>query len=236
MKTSKKFLALIPARSGSKGIPDKNIRAFCGRPLIYYAISEAKKSKYLDRIVVSTDSPKYAAIAKKYGAEVPFLRPKRLAGDKSGIIDTVVDVLNKLKTKENYEPDYLVLLQTTSPLRKASDIDECIEKMLETKSDGAMTFTSTEQLLYKIEKNRAKLLFNKNWIKYTNRQSLPSTYKINGPAVVIGSVRKLLKKKSFLVGKIAPFVMEKWRSPDLDNEEDFLLAEMLYKKRKIFGF
>ena len=130
MKKKIKFLAIIPARSGSKGIKNKNIRPFCGKPLIYYAIKEAKNCKFLDRIIVSTDSPKYAKIAEKYGAEVPFLRPAELSKDNSLIVDAVVDAVRKLKERENYYPDYIVLLQTTSPLRSSNDIRNCIKLAL----------------------------------------------------------------------------------------------------------
>ena len=231
MEKKKKFLAIIPARSGSKGIKDKNIRSFCGKPLIYYTIKEAKKSKFLNRIIVSTDSKKYAAIAKKYGAEVPFLRPKELARDKSLIIDVVIDLLKKLEIRENYKPDYIVLLQPTSPLRTCQDIDKCIKLALTKKCNGVMTISSTEQLLYTIEKGYLKLLYNKNWLKFTNRQILPAAYKINGPAVVLASKKSILKNKSFLAGRIAPVIMEKWRSVDLDNETDFRLAELIYKNK-----
>jgi len=231
MKKKKKFLAIIPARSGSKGIKDKNIRSFCGKPLIYYTIKEAKKSKFLDRIIVSTDSEKYADIAKKYGAEVPFLRPDELARDKSLIVDVVIDLLKNLEIRENYKPDYVVLLQPTSPLRTYMDIDKCIKLALSKKCDGVMTMVSTEQLLYTIEKGYLNLLYNKNWLRRTNRQSLPDAYKINGPAVVLATRKSILKNKSFLAARIAPVIMEKWRSTDLDKEEDFLLAELIYKNK-----
>ena len=117
------FLGIIPARGGSKGIRNKNIRAFAGKPLIAYAIDAAKKSRYLSRTVVSTESEEIARVAKEYGAEVPFLRPKELAEDTSKVFDAIAHLLEKLKTDEGYAPDYIVLLQPTSPLRTAKDID-----------------------------------------------------------------------------------------------------------------
>lgn len=230
------FLVIIPARSGSKGIKNKNIRPFVGKPLLYYTIHEAKKCKELDRIIVSTDSPKYAAIAKKFGAEVPYLRPKHLASDKSLIVDTVIELLRRLEKEEKYKPDYIVLLQTTSPLRTYEDIDTCIKTVLTKKCDAVMTMTPTEQLLYTIDGGGyLKLLFNKQWLAFTNRQSIPATYKINGPAVLIVKRISIPKHRSFLKGKIAGVVMEKWKSPDLDNEEDFIAAEILYKNRNRFS-
>ncbi len=231
MKKNIKFLTVIPARSGSKGIPNKNIRPFCGKPLIAYAIIEAKKSKYLDSIIVSTDSPKYAAIAKKYGAEVPFLRPPELAADKSLIIDTIIDLLDRLKRDEKYVPNYLVLLQTTSPLRTVKDIDNCIELALNKKCDAVMSMCSTDNLLYTIEGDYLKLLYNKDWVLKTNRQSVPPTFKINGPAVLITKVSAIYRDHSFIRGTIVPYVMKKMDSVDLDSEEDFQLAELIYSAK-----
>ncbi|MBI2063453.1 MAG: acylneuraminate cytidylyltransferase family protein [Candidatus Yanofskybacteria bacterium] len=233
MKTRQfpKFLAIIPARSGSKGIKHKNIKPFCGRPLIYYAIKEALKCKKLGRVIVSTDSPQYGKIAKSFGAEVPFLRPRHLAGDKSPMVDTVTHLLKRLKEEENYEPDYLVLLQTTSPLRTYKDIEKCIDLALSRKYDGVVSLCPTEQLLYTIENGFLKLLHKKDWLSSTNRQSLPATYKLNGAAVYIIKTSTFLRNKSFLKGKIAPYIMGKWRSVDLDNEEDFALAELIYRSK-----
>lgn len=113
------ILAVIPARGGSKGIPGKNIKDLYGQPLISYTIQAALDCKKIDRVVVSTDSEKIAGVAKKYGADVPFLRPAALAMDTSKTIDAVIDVLERLQ--ETYE--YVVLLQPTSPLRTAEDIE-----------------------------------------------------------------------------------------------------------------
>ena len=230
MKLQSKFLGIIPARSGSKGIPEKNIRPLCGSPLLGHSIVEAKKSKYLDRLIVSTDSEQYAKIARQYGAEVPFLRPAVLASDKSLIVDTIINLLDTLKLREGYVPNYIVLLQTTSPLRTVRDIDESIKIMLRDKCDAVMSMCSTENLLYTIQSGRLKLLYNKDWLRKTNRQSVPPTFKINGPAVLVVKVASIYKYHSLIGGKIAPYVMEKRRSVDLDAEEDFRLAELLYKK------
>ncbi|MCF7835524.1 MAG: acylneuraminate cytidylyltransferase family protein [Candidatus Marinimicrobia bacterium] len=232
---NKKFLGVIPARSGSKGIKNKNIRSFCGKPLLAHTIVKAKRSKYLDRVLVSTDSEEYAKMSLTHWAEVPFLRPKYLSSDNSLIADVIVHLLGKLEEQEGYKPDYVVLIQTTSPLSTHKDIDACIEAVMNSECDGVMTMVPRESLLYTTDKNGyLKLLYNKDWLEKTNRQSVPRTYQINGPAVVIASVESFLKNKSFLAGKIFPVFMEKWRSVDLDTEEDFLLAELIYKNRKMF--
>ncbi|MBN1897583.1 MAG: acylneuraminate cytidylyltransferase family protein, partial [Spirochaetes bacterium] len=125
-----KILGIIPARSGSKGIKDKNIFPLKGKPLIFYTIKEALRSRFLDRVIVSTDSKKYAAIAKTYKAEVPFLRPKGLAEDFSSPMEAIFHALDFFKKKERYIPDIIVWLQPTAPLRKAFHIDEAIKKLL----------------------------------------------------------------------------------------------------------
>ena len=232
------FLAVIPARSGSKGIPNKNIRPFCGKPLMYYSVSEALKCERINRVIVSTDSENYAEIAKKYGAEVPFLRPKEFATDTSPIFDTIKHLLITLRAKENYIPNYIVILQTTSPLRTTSDVNRCIDVILETHFDAVITVCQTEQLLYTINGDGVlKLIHKKSWLDSTNRQMLPTTYKINGPAVLVVNAKSIFKKgnRSLVYGRVFGVIMEKWLSPDIDAKEDWVVAELLYKNRKMIA-
>jgi len=114
----KNVIAIIPARGGSKGVPRKNIKDLNGKSLVAYSIEEAKKSKYIDRIVVSTEDEEIARVSEKLGAEVPYLRPQELAGDDSPTVDCVVHMINWLKVNENYIPEYVCVLQCTSPLRR----------------------------------------------------------------------------------------------------------------------
>ena len=146
-------LAIIPARGGSKGVVDKNIHDFCGKPLIAHTIDCAKNSKYVNRVIVSTDSEKIADIAKAHGAEVPFLRPSELAQDKSKIVDAIVHTVLKLKEEEGYFPDYILLLQTTSPLRLSSDIDNALDLCIKRDADAVVSLCQTEQLLYTKDEN-----------------------------------------------------------------------------------
>ena len=115
MKKSE-VLCIIPARAGSKRIPGKNTKLFFGKPLIAHTIEQARKTAFITRVIVDTDSPHIAKIALKYGAEVPFLRPAELAKDTSKVVDSILCLLAKLKADEGYVPEYLVILQTTSPL------------------------------------------------------------------------------------------------------------------------
>ncbi|TSC91520.1 MAG: N-acylneuraminate cytidylyltransferase [Parcubacteria group bacterium Licking1014_17] len=234
MVKNKKVLAIIPARSGSKGIKDKNIKSFCGKPLIYYTISEALKSRHIDRLIVSTDSEEYAKIARRFNAEVPFLRPKELATDSSPIVDTILHLIEKLKRDENYIPDYILLLQTTSPLRTSRDIDNCINILNSGDCDGVVSMCSTEQLLYGIKDGFIDILFNKNWIRKTNRQSLQATYRLNGSAIYLISREVFIKTRSFLKARIRPYIMDRWQSLDLDDINDFINAEIIYRNRNKF--
>ena len=132
MMTNKKLIcAVILARAGSKGIKNKNIRDLAGKPLISYTIEDAKKSKYIDRIVVSTDSKKIAKIANHYGAETPFIRPKELSNDLTTTEDSLLHALNYLNDIENYFPDIIVYLQVTEPFRPKNIIDDCIKGMID---------------------------------------------------------------------------------------------------------
>ncbi|MDP3935197.1 MAG: acylneuraminate cytidylyltransferase family protein [Candidatus Giovannonibacteria bacterium] len=230
-----KFLGIIPARGGSKGIKNKNIRNFAGRPLIYHTIKEAQKSKYLDRIIVSTESQKIAAVAKKYGAEVPFLRPRELAQDRSKVLDAVEHLLNKLKEEENYSPQFVVLLQPTSPLRTVTEIDGIIQLFLKRKADSAITMCATEPRVFaKDKKDGLRLVSSKDFLKSTNRQDFMPTFKEDGSMVYVNRVKTLLAKRNFLGGKLVGYAIPRWRAVDLDEPQDFVVGELIYKNfRKI---
>src|SRR3989339_1102107 len=120
------ILAIIPARKGSKRVPKKNIKDFLGKPLIAYTVEQAKAHPGISRVIVDTDSQEIADVAKKYGAEVPFLRPEHLAQDDSKVIDSILYSINRLKEEQDYQPDYIMIFQTTSPLRELQDITNCI--------------------------------------------------------------------------------------------------------------
>ena len=125
-----KILAIIPARSGSKSIPHKNIRSLSGKPLLAYSIEHAIKSEMINRVIVSTDSEQYAEIARSFGAETPFLRPKEISEDNSNDRDFFIHALTWFKENENYVPDICVHLRPTHPVRKIQDIDEMIKLLI----------------------------------------------------------------------------------------------------------
>src|SRR3989338_3306519 len=159
-KENKKVLAIIPARFGSKRIPHKNIKFFLGKPLIIYTIKQAHACSFVDRVIVDTDSSKIAEIALKCGAEIPFLRPTRLAGDRAQIKNSILNILKQLREQENYNPDYIMILQTTSPLREMADIENCWKMMQFSDATTVLTVCPTHPRLYYLSRNNDAILVN----------------------------------------------------------------------------
>lgn len=224
-----KILALIPARGGSKGVLKKNIRPLCGKPLIAYSIEVAKASPFVDRVMVSTDDEEIATIAKACGAEVPFMRPAELAGDTSKVMDAIVDHLERLKNTEGYEPTHLLLLQTTSPLRRSSDIDRAVELFNMREADSLVSMCPTENYLFtKDDEDRLTRVQNAVPVG-ANRQQSTKCYRLDGCMIYLIKTDVLLRERSFLAGKLIGYEIEKWRALDIDEPQDFVLSE--YVKR-----
>ena len=219
------ILAIITARGGSKGVPRKNIRDLAGKPLIAWTIDEAKKSRYIDRLILSSEDDEIIEVAKKFGCEVPFKRPKELAQDDTPGMDPV---LHAIEQCPGY--DYVVLLQPTSPLRTVEDIDGCIEKLLNSDADFCVSVTEPEKSpywMYTIENDRMKPLIPQEDL-IVRRQDLPKVYALNG-AVYVGVVRTVLNKKTFLTTGTIGFKMAQFTSYDIDTELDFKVCESLLK-------
>ncbi|MHC1682813.1 MAG: acylneuraminate cytidylyltransferase family protein [Clostridiaceae bacterium] len=228
---NKSILAIIPARGGSKGIPRKNIKLFNNKPLISFTIEEAKKSKYINRVIVSTEDREIAEISKNYGAEVPFLRPKELAEDNSPGIDHIIYCIKWLKNNENYLPNFICILQCTSPLRKVKQIDEAIEILLDKDIDTVVSICESEVSPYwmkKLDNNKLKDFLD-NIPLYTNRQALPIVYRLNG-AIYLCKTELLLKTLSFYNENTVPYIMNRVSSVDIDDLIDFKFAEFLIKE------
>ncbi|NFE20894.1 acylneuraminate cytidylyltransferase family protein [Clostridium botulinum] len=229
---NKSVLSIIPARGGSKEVPRKNIKNLNGKPLIAYSIEEARKSKYIDRTVVSTEDVEIAKVSQKFGAEVPCLRPLELSRDDSPTIDCVIHMLNWLREEQNYIPDYVCLLQCTSPLRTYEDIDGTIEKALTSNFDGAVSVCEAEVNPYWTN------VFDGDKLKYfleegkqiTRRQDLPRVYRINGSVYVI-KTEILLDEEVLEPSNITGFIMRNKKSLDIDDNEDFMLADLLIKNK-----
>ncbi|QUL54544.1 acylneuraminate cytidylyltransferase family protein [Paenibacillus tritici] len=228
MIDNKKVLAIIPARGGSKGIPRKNIKQLAGKPLIAWTIEEAKKSRYIDRLILSSEDPEIIEIARAYGCEAPFVRPKELSEDTTPGIAPVLHAINQLP-----DFDYVVLLQPTSPLRLIDDIDGCIENMWNVGAPACVSVTKPDKSPYWMytlqENNMMKKLIERSE-SITRRQELPDVYALNG-AVYVAEVDWLLASGSFLEQETVAFEMAKSRSYDIDTEEDFFLCDLLLSKR-----
>ncbi len=232
MNKNPKILAVIPARAGSKRIPNKNIRNFLGQPLIAYAIRQALKVPFADRVIVDTDSPKIAAIAKKSGAEVPFLRPAELATDTASANDALLHLLTRLKKEQNYVPDYILYLQATSPLREMKDIQDCWNLIKKNKADTVLTICPTHPRLYYLDEKQSIILANGSEKQSTNVQQWRPAYILNGCFVYIVKTSAFLREKSIITKNTKAVICPKWRSVDLDEPEDWALAELLYKNKK----
>jgi len=230
----KEILAVIPARSGSKSIKNKNIVKINGIPLINYTIKTALKSSYLTDIVVSTDSLKIAKIALNAGAKVPFIRPKKLSGDKVLSIHVVLHALKQMEKIMKKKYDYIVLLQPTSPLRSTNDINLCLKKLLKSKAKSLISVTDVEgnhpNRMKKIIKNKLINYVNLNFEDMRPRQSLPKVYIRNG-SIYISKRDLILKNKTFAKTKSLAYVMPKERSINIDNKVDFYLAKLFLKEK-----
>ena len=222
-----KILAFIPARGGSKGVPRKNIHELAGKPLIAWTIEEAKKSKYIDRLILSSEDDEIIEVAKKYGCEVPFKRPIELAQDDTLGIDPV---LHAIEQCPGY--DYVVVLQPTSPLRTVEDIDGCIEKLISSGVDFCVSVTEPEKSpywMYTLENNQmAPLLPQETLI--ARRQDLPKCYSLNG-AIYVARINSFIEEKSFITTNTMAYVMSQERSFDIDTIVDFKICEYLIEEK-----
>ena len=240
MYKGKKILALIPARGNSKGLPGKNIRLLLGKPLITWSIRQALASRYLDRVVVSTDNPMIARIARDSGAQVPFLRPRRLATDTATSIDVIIHAVEFLGRKRELF-DYLLLLEPTSPLREVADIDRCIE-LLDGRPDAESVVSVSRLESGHPEFNLViapRTGFIKRFLRARSaasrfqslrRQDIPDVYFFDG-TIYLSRVGSLLLRRTFYHERTLPFVVPRWKSLEIDELPDLIAAESLLKAR-----
>lgn len=224
-----KSIAIIPARSGSKGLEDKNIREMCGKPLMAYSIEAARGSKKFSEIMVSTDSKKYAEISEKYGASVPFLRSAEMSGDRVSSWDVVREILERYRDIGE-EFDIVCLLQPTSPLRTRKDIIDAFLLFEEKKADSVIGVCEVEHspLWTNVIGDDLKLDgFLNNNAKDVPRQMLEQYYRINGAMYIVKS-ETIIKKQDIYSNSYA-YIMPRERSIDIDEELDFVMAESIMK-------
>ena len=228
MISGKKVLGIIPARGGSKGLSGKNIKLLAGKPLIAWTIDEAKKSRYIDRLILSSDDQAIINVARSVcDCDVPFVRPKELAQDDTPGIEPILHAL-----KEIPGFDLVVKLQPTSPLRKVEDIDACIEKCASNDINSCVSVTTAEKSpywMYTLDKagNMTPLLPAPEG--FYCRQTLPQVYSLNG-AVYAAKIDWLLKQGGFFSPDTHAYIMPGHRSIDVDTEVDFSLCEVLLRK------
>ena len=225
------ILAVIPARGGSRGVPNKNIRKFAGKPLIVHSIDAAKKASSVSRVIVWTDSEEIASVARAAGAEVTFLRPAELATDESKIVDAVIYLLEKLQKDEGYTPTHVLLLQPTSPLRTPDDIEKAVELMEKRGADSLVSVCRTENLLFTKDAGDALSMLNAEGNTSPNRQELQQCYKLDGSMIYLVKADVLLKEHSFLAGKLVGYEIERWRAIDIDEPQDLVAGGVIFERQ-----
>lgn len=234
MYKGQRILAIIPARGGSKGIPNKNIINLCGKPLIAYSILAAKKSCYIDEIVVSTDSKKIQDVALKYGASVPFLRPAHLASDTAKTIDCIIYTIQELdKLGQLY--DCIVLLQPTQPLRKNGAIDEAISMLIDSTEDSLVSVTTVSEhpILMRTITKEGTLKSLLPISSTVRRQDFPTIYKVNG-SIYINRINNNFNSSTSLNDNLLPFFMEEQYSVDIDSLDDLHKAQVFLEQNNLF--
>lgn len=236
MHRESKCVCFIGARSGSKGLPNKNIRDFCGKPLIHWTIRAAVEAEGVHRVIVSTDCPRIAEISRKAGAETPFLRPKELAQDESLIEDAIKHCLGWLKTYDSFEYEYILRLQPTSPLRTSEHIESALEFYFENRispNDTLVSVTAAPQKAgWLLETN------NDGYIAFAleqaggrrRRQEIKQYYYPNG-AIYFGPISGL-DDGLFYTRRTIGYPMPSESSIDIDSEEEFLQASSIFRKNK----
>jgi len=232
VEMTSRLLGVILARGGSKGIPGKNIIQFAGKPLLAWTITAGQQSKVLDRLVLSTDDPAIASVGHDFGAEVPFLRPPELAGDRATSMDALLHALEWLQEKERYVPDYVLLLQPTSPLRTAGDIVQAWKIMLRVGDASVVSVCEAHQhplWIKKITSDGRLINFIPNGVAPAARQELPKAYIVNG-AIYLSPHQRLLQRRTFHSDPTYAYVMSAERSIDIDTKLDLATAELLFKE------
>ena len=227
----KKILGITLARGGSKSVLKKNIKQICGKPLIAYTISEALKSQYINRYIVSTDDEEIMKISKEYGAEVPFIRPKELATDTASSVDAIKHAVEFVEKQEGSNYDYVIELMCTNPLKRVEDIDTCIEKLVETNADSVIA-------VHKLEDHhpiRIKKIVDDQIVDFclpevaeTRRQDLkPDAYVRSGSIYALKREHIVIEGLRYGSKNSRPYILPSDRAVNVDTEIDFLVAEKL---------
>ncbi len=232
MYQDKKILATVCARGGSRGVPRKNIRPLGGLPLILHTLREAKRSTYLDAVVVSTDCEEIRSTVQDYGVKVPFLRPAELAGDKVGRTDAVRHALAQQELLDKVSYDVIVDLGVATPLKRSDDIDRCIERLVDSGASNVFTVCPAHRNPYynmvQVQGGQVTLVSAVDKT-LTDRRDAPVVYDMND-GVLAWSRESLMAEQPVINPSSQIHVMPSWRSIDIDEEIDFLIAEAIAEK------
>ena len=231
-----KVLGVIPARGGSKGIPNKNIKLLNGKPLIYYSILEGLQSTVISDLIVSTDDKEIKKIAENFGANCPFIRPSDLSNDTALAIPTIQHALFFMEKMKKFKYDYVVMLQPTSPLRTSTDIDKAIDMLIKSGSDGIISVVNVDnnhpmkmkKFLGKDQVSGKMVDYEKPPVENCPRQKLPPVFIVNG-AIYATKRNVLINDNSFQGQYCEGYVMSPERSINIDTIYDFYIAEKLMK-------
>lgn len=226
-------IGLITARGGSKSIPQKNIKMLAGKPLIAWTIAAALQSKELSRVIVTTDDEKIAKVSREWGAEVPFIRPIELARDDSSSISAVLHAIQWMEENEGFCPDYIMLLQPTSPFRTAEDIHQSKELARKHCAVAVVSVCEAGRHPYickRILDNGTLADFMTPEMGYLRRQDLPPAYAVNG-AIYLNRRSSLLLDRTFLPPGTIAYVMPQARSIDVDTLWDWYMAELIMEEK-----
>lgn len=233
MKIDKEILTIIPARGGSKGVPNKNIKKLDGKPLIAYTIEAAKKSKYITNLIVSTDDTKIAEISKDYGASIPFIRPVKYATDSAKAIDVVKHALITSEKKDNKKYDIILYLEPPSPFKTTEDINNCIELFFQKNPSSVVSVNEANQyhpiLMKKIEKGTLEPIWKDEPEGVPRQEYSPTSYMRNGAIYVLR--RDNILNNIFYGNNIVPFIMPHERSICIDSILDWYSAEAMINSK-----
>ena len=235
-----RVLALVPARAGSKGLPGKNIRPLQGKPLLAWPIEAARASRYVDRVVISTDSPEFAALARVAGADTPFLRPAEFASDTAPSIAFIEHALDTLEAAGDHY-GYLVLLEPTSPLTEAQDIDAALEALVagcaSAESIVGVTALVSTHPAFAVRLDTAGLMQPYAAASFgllPRRQDTEPLYSLDG-SLYISTVQAIRRERSFCHERTLPYVTPRWKSFEVDDLVDFICIEAILAQRELIS-
>ena len=239
MINGKSVLAVIPARGGSKGLPKKNILPLVDKPLIAWSIEVGKESKYIDKLIISTDDKKIVDVAESYRCEVPFIRPEKLSSDEAATIDVLIHAF-KYFTENNEVYDYLILLEPTSPLRDSNDIDIAMD-MLDSNRERADSIVGVAKVeathpVFDVRINDGGLIepyATENFSTF-RRQEIEDLYHFEG-SLYISDTKVLLKEKTFYHERTLPYIVPRWKSLEIDEMVDMITAEALINNKSLLN-